>query len=196
MARGLVVTEAMLDFLKEHRPSTEMSKLTVLFNERFDKDISSDNLQQICLRRGIFHKDGKRFMKGQTPWNAGKKGYMGANVTSFKKNTVPPNRLPVGSERIDSEGYVYIKIAEGLRQFRLKHHVVWQAVNGAIPKSHVLVFVDGNKLNCDYDNLVLVSRNELAVLNRHENFSKQPVEVRRSLIALVRLEQTGKKKAA
>lgn len=191
-----MVTEAMLDFLKQHRPDMVMSELTDLFNAKFGTVITSDNLQQICLRRGIFHKDGKRFMKGQTPWNAGKTGYMGANVTSFKKNQRPPNCKDVGEERIDSEGYLYVKIAEGKRQFRLKHRLVWESIHGAIPKGHVLVFIDGNKLNCDYENLFLVTRGELAVLNKHEKFSKRPVEVRRSLIAVIRLEQASRKKAA
>ena len=41
---------------------------------------------------------------------------------------------------------------------------------GKIPKGHAIFFLDQNKLNVSLDNLVLVSRQELLIINRELRF--------------------------
>lgn len=43
--------------------------------------------------------------------------------------------------------------------------VVWEMHNGPIPKGHVIRFIDGNNLNCNIENLKLITRKEHAQLN-------------------------------
>ena len=118
------------------------------------------------------------FRKGFIPWNKGKKGYMGANKTSFKKGNKPKNWRAVGSERINDEGYTLIKVSNkgGMwKRWALKHRVVWeQHHKKKIPKGSVIIFVDGNKDNLSIDNLLCVTRNELKVLNRCRLISSVP----------------------
>jgi hypothetical protein len=135
------------------------------------------------------------FHKGQVPWNKGLKGCTGWSSTRFKPGTVPPNHRPVGYERkCAKDGYIYVKVAEGMRQYRLKQRLIWEQHYGPIPPSHVIVFLDNDLENFDLENLALVSRGELVKLNRHENFKAQPADIKKSLIAVVRLEQTAKKR--
>lgn len=77
---------------------------------------------------------------------------------------MPTNFKPVGSERINAKGYVEVKVRNP-NTWKLKHRVVWEQANGKIPKGHRILFADGNRLNMAPDNLLLVSRGELAVMN-------------------------------
>ena len=106
------------------------------------------------------------FKKGHIPWNKGVYGYMGANKTSFKKGHKPKNWRTVGSERIDTEGYTLIKIAEP-KKWALKHRIIWEEFHKKkVPRGSVIIFADGDKTNFNIENLICVSRKELRVLNK------------------------------
>ena len=170
MAKGIAIkyTEEMLMFLRQHKemPRTE---LTCKFNEKFGCNLSADSIKAKCLRMGL--KTGRTgcFSPGHKTWNKGLKGYMGANSTSFKKGNTPHNHKPIGHERITVDGYVEIKTAEP-NVFELKHRQIWEQHHGKIPDNHVLVFKNMNKQDCRLDNLMLITRAELARLN--QSFSK------------------------
>lgn len=124
------------------------------------------------------------FKKGHKTFNKGKKQteYMSAEAiertkaTRFKKGLIPHNAKPVGSERIDSDGYVMIKPPRGI--FRAKHVVIWEEVHGKIPKGYAVVFKDGDKRNVTLDNLEMVSRQELLKRN---SVHRYPEDIKRSL---------------
>ena len=46
--------------------------------------------------------------------------------------------------------------------------MLWENQHGKIPENHILIFLDGNRLNCSIENLKLVSRSELLILNRRK----------------------------
>jgi hypothetical protein len=71
----------------------------------------------------------------------------------------------IGNEK-HTEGYVEIKVADP-RKWQLKHRVIWEKENGPIPKSQAVIFGDGNRSNFDLNNLILVSRKQLARLNQN-----------------------------
>jgi hypothetical protein len=41
----------------------------------------------------------------------------------------------------------------------------WEAANGKVPKGTAIIFADRNRFNLDLDNLLMVSRAELLVMN-------------------------------
>ena len=112
-----------------------------------------------------------QFEKGHVPINKGTKGMfnVGGNSGSFKKGDIPHNYRPVGSERIDKDGYILVKVRDDgppRKKWRLKSHVIWEQKYGPIPKQHALIFKDGDTLNCTLDNLMLVTKNELMRMNQ------------------------------
>jgi len=121
---------------------------------------------------------GYRFEKGHTSWNKGMKGLqIGGIETRFKPGSKPINHRPVGSTRVSVDGYVEIKIAEGLHQWRLLHRENWKRAYGQYPnKDMALIFKDGNRQNCEVENLELVTRAELALRNM---ITSIPPEVRK-----------------
>lgn len=104
-----------------------------------------------------------RFKKGYTPPNKGKKMpaevYARCAPTMFKKGNRTHNYKPVGSERVNVDGYVEVKVADP-GKWRLKHRVIWEEAHGPIPRGHNVQFRDGNSQNLSLDNLYLISRSE------------------------------------
>jgi len=137
-----------------------------------------------------------RFKPGHTPENKGKRladyiskeGLERSKATRFKPGAIPYNKKPVGSEIINCDGHILVKV-EDHGKWMLKRNMVWIQHYGDIPKNMVVCFKDGNKLNCDISNLVLLSRSEIARREiarlspeqRQERYQKA-AEARRELI--------------
>lgn len=104
-----------------------------------------------------------RFKKGGIPANKGKRMspemYARCAGTMFKKGNQPVNHREVGSERINVDGYVEIKVAEP-NKWRLKHRVVWEQYNGAIPAGMNIQFKNGDSKDVRIENLYIISRAE------------------------------------
>lgn len=90
------------------------------------------------------------------------------------------NDKPVGYERTDRDGYIYIKI-EKTKKMVLKHRWVWECANGSVPKDHVCVFKDGNPLNCSLDNLMVISKAENLKRNRETMTPERVSEMYRKI---------------
>ena len=104
-----------------------------------------------------------RFHKGHIPTNKGKKVstemYERMRATMFKKGRINENKREVGSERVNVYGYIEIKVAEPNR-WRLKHRIIWEQVNGEIPKGYNVQFKNHNTQDCRIENLYLISKAE------------------------------------
>ena len=184
-------TDDIIDFLREIAPGKTYKEIVEIFNKKYDLEMTVKKLSSLLGRKKIKTGTTGCFRKGFIPWNKGKKGYMGANKTSFKKGNKPKNWRPVGSERIDDEGYTLIKVSnEGgmLKRWALKHRVVWeQHHKKKIPKGSVIIFADGNKNNLNIENLICVTRNELKVLNKCRLISSVP-ELTKTGLNVVKLK--------
>ena len=166
-------TDDIINFLREIAPGKTYKEIVEIFNRKYDLDMTVDKLSSLLSRKKIKTGTAGCFRKGFIPWNKGKKGYMGANKTSFKKGNKPKNWRPVGSERIDSNEYTLIKVAEP-NKWVFKHRMIYEQKYGEIPKSAVIIFADGNKNNLNIDNLLCVTRDELKVLNKCRLISSVP----------------------
>jgi hypothetical protein len=174
-----------LSFLTKNQ-EVPRRELTELFNAEFCTTQTECSIKTICTKLGLKTGRTGQLPKGHDTWNKGKTGYMGANVTSFKKGQPPPSICPVGWMRRTNDGYMEIKTANP-DVFRLVHHVVYENHVGKIPKGHVILFRDGDAKNCSVDNLVLIKRDELAVLNRRLGWGSAHDEVKPVLINLSKL---------
>ncbi len=158
-------TKEQIDFIEKNVVGIGNEKLTLQFNQRFGTNLRTSQIKAAKHNRRLSSGLDGRFLKGHVTWNKGAKGLTGPNKTSFKKGLTPYNHLPVGSEVIDSDGYVKIKIAEP-NKWMFKHRLLWEEEHGKIPKGMCLIFMDSNKQNLELKNLRVVSRRELLILNR------------------------------
>jgi HNH endonuclease len=90
-----------------------------------------------------------QFQKGIVPPNKGVKGWDSggrSHETRFKKGQVCTTKLPIGTVRVNSDGYLDRKVAETgypPKDWKAVHRLVWIEANGPIPKGHVVRFKDG-----------------------------------------------------
>ena len=115
-----------------------------------------------------------QFGNGRPSWNKGRHYHAGGRSidTQFKPGTRQGKALslyqPVGSLRIDADGYLQRKINDDKpfhKRWRAEHLVIWEAAHGPLPPGHAVVFKDGDKTHIALDNLELVSRNQLMQRN-------------------------------
>jgi len=158
-------TSEQAEFLKEHVCGRGNVELTEIFNAHFDLSLGLNQIKAYKKNHKLDSGLDGRFPTGHVPANKGVKGAGGWEPTQFKKGGMPWNYKPVGSERVNSEGYVDIKIADP-NKWRAKHVLAWEDASGPVPKGHVLIFGDGNKFNIELNNLILVSRKQLVRLNQ------------------------------
>lgn len=125
-----------------------------------------------------------QFKKGHIPSNKGKKQteYMSpesierTKETRFKKGQDPPNAWEDWQEKPDRDGYLYIKLP-GRKKKTLKHRWIWEQKFGPIPKGYNIQFKDGNRQNCDIDNLYIISRAEQ--MKSQNSLHRYPKEIAR-----------------
>lgn len=101
-----------------------------------------------------------QFPKGHVPANKGKKvgSFPGMEKTQFKPGQVPASHRPVGSTRLCSkQGYVLMKMAEGMHQWRPIHRIIYQRMHGKVPHGHIVTFVDSNRENISITNLTSIT---------------------------------------
>lgn len=130
-----------------------------------------------------------RFKKGMTPANKGKPMPAATRAkltTCFKKGNIPHNSLPVGSERTDTDGYLFVKIAMP-DVWIAKHHMEFEEV----PDGHKVIFLDGNKRNFNKENLMVVSNAEHMGRN---TIHRYPLELQNALRTLSKLNKRLKAK--
>jgi phage protein len=164
-------TKEELDYIREIAPGRHYHEIVEMFNKKFERQIDAKKLKETLGNHGISTGLTGRFEKGHVPVNKGKKFPGTGNRTTFRKGNVPANKMNVGEDIITTDGYVKTKIAEP-NLWEYKHKLIWAEAHGPIPEKHSVIFADGDKLNLSIDNLLLVSRAELLMLNRRRLISE------------------------
>ena len=163
-----------IEYIAANVTGRSFKELTAMFNERFGMDLKVSTMVSLSNQHGLHNGRDTRlnkgweptqFKKGHVPANKGKKGVGGWAPTQFKKRNKPWNYQPVGSERVNGEGYVDIKIADP-NKWKAKHVLTWESANGPVPKGQAIIFGDRNRMNFEPGNLILVTRKQLLSLNR------------------------------
>jgi hypothetical protein len=183
-------TEQEIKFLTDNYPDMKTADIAVIMN----RPIGGVNgkAYELKLKKSFKHMkalleigsqklaaSGKQyqFKKGQTSHNKGKKIpaelYEKIKRTMFKPGNKPGNIKKVGAERIEHEGYTYIKLADS--DWVLKHRHIWEQVNGPVPANHVVIFKDNNMHNFDINNLQMISQADNMLRNTINQYP-QPLQ--------------------
>jgi hypothetical protein len=151
--------------------------------------LASDDACRVSASRRTPAMQATQFKPGQTSWNKGKKGLTGTQencrATQFKPGQMPRNWVPIGSHRVNGDGYLDRKVSDdrgGPRDWVAVHRLVWMEANGPVPDGHVVVFKPGRRTNVleqiTADAVELVSRVELMKRNTvHARYPKEVVQL-------------------
>ena len=185
--------EGFEEFIRKVSWGKHLPELHKIVTAKFGDVLTQEQLKSFLARKRIirFENHG-RFEKGHVSANKGKKMpaavYEKSKHTMFKKGHQPANRREVGSERINVEGYIEIKVAEPNR-WQLKHRVVYENYHNIKSKSaDVVIFLDGNKQNFDIENLALIDHGINAIMN-HEGMRFADAEITRTEVNIARLKK-------
>lgn len=179
-------TDEHIDFIRSHSEGNNTKILTSMFNKHFKTSypeciIASLRYRNRCLsgvdNKGLRNSPDTEFKKGHIPFNKGLKGVHYSPGTEFKPGSKPVNMHPIGTIMFKADGYKWIKLAETMPSrfgWKQLHVHRWNQVHGPVPKGHKLLFLDGNRDNCDIDNLMLVTDAQLCVMNKKRLIFKDP----------------------
>lgn len=185
-----------IELLKQHYADSNIHELIQMLNKSDRKiynqarNLGLKKSAEYEEKRRLFDIENlrknttKRFQKGQTAWNKGIKGSIPNNVTSFKKGNLPHNTRNEGETRLNKEGYLLVKIAH--KKWVRKHYLIWEEVNGKVPKGYILRLKDNNRDNYDISNIELISRAENMRLNTMHRF---PEELKQTIRLLKKLKK-------
>ena len=176
---GLILKKSMFSdeeikwLIKNYNCKKSYTELSQEFYKNFGKKINKHTLKATSNKIGL-RKD--------------KENYASENGWS-------KTRLPVGTEKIFN-GFVYVKISETREKnkthkayhenWKMKAHYLWEKENGKIPKGYCLCYKDGNKLNCELENLYLLTPSELGKLVKNKVYGYN--EYTEVYLDIIRLE--------
>lgn len=191
--------KGFLEYVKENSWGVSSKDLAERVNEKYGLSVTPAMMKGFRQRHGIKSGVTGWFQRGHPPANKGKTidEYMSPETaakvrkTAFKKGNRPVNELPLGAETVSSftNGYrMRKKQMDGKEydRFEYVHRAVWEEHNGPIPEGMCVIFKDRNKMNCDIDNLMLVSKREALRMGRKGYFSECP-EATEAGLNLVRI---------
>ena len=182
--------QGMYEFIRDNSWGVSSKKMAEMCNEKFGTHWTPTGMKQFCQRHGIKSGETGWYQKGHAPGNKGKKleEYVKdpervAEIkkrmapTQFKKGEAPLNEKPVGAIVVNDHGYKLRKRQmEGTlwERWEFLHRAVWIEHNGPIPDDMMVIFRDGDRLNCDISNLALITKQENAVMNKLGLRSEDP----------------------
>ena len=185
-------TEEEKQFMIRYVPGHSYREIQEEFSRRFWQ-ISVSQIKSFVGNHHLNTGRNGRFQKGDVPWNRGRNTGHTSPETEFKTGHMPHNHKPVGTEVVDSYGYVKVKVAEP-KSWRFKHHMVWEQHHGEIPRGYSVTFRDGNKSNLDINNLALVSKAMILKMNQYGISGAAEAFDAAVLVAKISQERTRRKK--
>ena len=192
----------MNDIIRERYPFEPTKKIAddlglsegSVYNRAYAMGIKKDPvyLRSTQYPPGYLGGKATQFQKGQIPPNKGQKMskdlYQKVAKTMFKKGNKPMNTQPIGTihQRKDTGGkmYLYIKLADS--KWQLLNRYTWEQHNGPIPKGMVVVYKDGNYLNNDINNLLMITKKENMARNTIQRLPKELQQVMRLKCKLIK----------
>lgn len=188
LTRNVFMKKEKDDFIKQNIDTMPFSQLCDAFRLKFGDGTSNNSIGMRISRLGYkrtrncfyYTKDNDLFLienferfnyeelknefdkKFNTDISVSSLKHRCNEILGLKKNQ---KKLKIGEET-KRNGRVMVKVSKGKGYYNYidKNRLVYQKEFGEIPDGYRVIYLDGNKKNCNPDNLYLVSRRELSVL--------------------------------
>lgn len=156
------------------------------------------------MQRGTERGARFRFAPGNRTWNTGRRYTAGGRSaeTRFAKGNKPHNWRPIGSHRVNAEGYLDRKVRDGhgIRNWVAVHRLVWIEAHGPVPNGYQVRFKPGRFSSeledITPDALELVSLRDSMLRNSIHNLPAPLVDVIHARAGLVKRIRSAERKRA
>jgi len=151
-------------------PTNELTKLFWVARCKYNYPITKTQLRQYLSKRNIIYKN----------YNINKKRNMG-------------DKLPIGSERVKSDGMIQVKVDKNRWQYK-QRLIYSKYYNVELTSDDYIIFLDQDRTNFDINNLKRISRHESSILSNQKIFSKNPdatetgIQIAKLMIKLKEME--------
>lgn len=136
-----IYSKEELSFIKDKfEKKYTIAEIAQAFNKQFNRNISKPNMSYALRFLGLrYHHFRKQTFKI-------------GNMNRWKV------KRDIGTERLDKDGYILVKVGFPRIEKR-KHILVWEKEYGKINnRIEAIVFLDGDKTNCELSNLYKIDR--------------------------------------
>ena len=197
--------QGMYEYIRDNSWGVTSADMAQRVKDLFGYEMTPTCMKQFRQRHHIKSGETGWFQKGHPPATKGMtqeqicKGdpekLARIRATQFKKGHTPVNELPVGTVTVVGGYKLRKKQMTGgqWERWEMLHRATWEEHNGPIPDDSVVVFKDGNPLNCELENLLLVTKAQHAVMVRKGYRSSDP-DITETGAALAALELAVKNK--
>ena len=197
--------KGMWEYIRDNSWGVSSKEMAEQVNEKFGTNFTEHRMRVFRAKWGIKSGVTGWYQKGHAPGTKGKtleeicghdpEKLARVRQTQFKPGRRPENEKPIGTIVINKDGYkIRKKQMEGEQweRWEFLHRAVWEEHNGPVPEGMIVSFKDSDRLNCDIDNLMLISRGEASALTRL-NYRFDDPDLTTAALGVVRLSQTAKK---
>lgn len=200
-------TKSPIPFTKEqkeyifanYKGKTENDLLNEL-NAKFNETFTLHKLQDFKKRNKLHSGLSGKWKKGNVPWTktiSKEEWFSHYDLEEWREiHRVKSEKLRkyknVGDIFKSADGFLFIitSIEYGIpwhKRIRPYAQYIWEQHNGKIPNGYKVTYKDGNKLNCDISNLILVSKKEILYLAKNNGFGKG--EITETLLDIYQTKQ-------
>jgi len=176
------INDQMHEFIINNYQGRFTRDLTELVNHKFGTDINEKYMKSYKSRFKLWSGVRTQWGNGQTNVYKPQKGFIHPNAvaTQFKKGGKPRNTLPIGTEIKRDDGLIWVKLNDlpGRHdlagRWKQRARIVWEEVYGQLIKNQIVLHLDGDSTNDNIENLAVVTRSQLAVINRNHFICEDP----------------------
>ena len=175
-----------VDFIRAWCPFFLDKELAAILTADLDERIDRRALNTWRLRHGIKTGRTGHFHTPENPGFIPPKGVRMSPGTEFKKGHLPHNTVSLGTKVKDRDGYWKIKVAEP-NKWEYIHRLIWEEAHGKLPRHVPVVFLNQNKDDLRLENLMAITRGDLATLNHTMKLSTD-AEINKTMIVAAKLK--------
>lgn len=190
---GCGFTKEQEDFIHKNAPTMYRKVLVAALNNTFGTDFKYNTVRSYCARHNLFAPGGTgKFDSSRTNWQKGlskeefKSHYskesfekmVGAMLESSKTHKIGDIVIRHGKK------YIYINEDYGLHiDHRTQEYgrYLWEQAYGPIPNDFMIIYLDGDYMNCTLDNLVCIPTKYRSFL-RHNSWWQSPAEIKKAAL--------------
>lgn len=193
-----IFPEEVAAFIEKNHKGTGHQAMADLIRQQLGMEYTAQQIKSFYKNHNLNSGLTGHFVKGQPSHNKGvpmsPEVYEKAKATMFKPGSRPHNTNEVGDIVLATVGYYKIKVAEP-DVWEFCHIRAWQRAYGEIPEGMLVSFKDGNRENWSLENLMLITREENAVMNqKHLRFDRAEATESGLLVAKVELAAKRRKR--